>query len=90
MRRERVRGCEDRCLPNVLQRDEASAVDEEVPETGWHCLLRIGLREVAISLHLNMLTSWNKHRHQKDTGTGLCPDCLEIVEIIFLPIIIDD
>ena len=56
-----------RCLPHVLQRDEASAVGEEVPETGWHCLLHLGLREVAISLHLNMLTSWDEHRHQ---GTG--------------------
>ena len=56
-----------RCLPHVLQRNEASAVGEEVPETGWHCLLHLGLREVAISLHLNMLTSWDEHRHQ---GTG--------------------
>ena len=80
----------DRCLPHVLQRDEASAVEEEVPETRWHCLFRIGLREVAITLHQNMLTSWNKHRHQKDTGTGQFPDCFEKVEIIFLPIIIDD
>ena len=30
-----------RCLPHGLQRGEASAVDEEVPEAGWHCLLHL-------------------------------------------------
>ena len=54
-----MRECGDRCLPHGLQRGEASAVGEEVPETGRHCLLHLGLREVAISLHLNMLTSWD-------------------------------
>ena len=59
-----VRGCEDRCLPHGQRREAASAGVEATPETGWHCLLRIGQREVAISLHLNMLISWDEHRHQ--------------------------
>ena len=59
-----MRGFVARCLPHGLQRGEASAVDEEVPETGQHCLLHLGLREVAISLHLNTLTSWDEHQHQ--------------------------
>ena len=54
----------DRCLPHGLQRGEASAVDEEVPETGQHCLLHLGLREVTKSLHPNILTSLDEHRHQ--------------------------
>lgn len=45
---------------------------------------------ISSSEYVDFVEQTSTSKGHEETGTGQCPDCFEIVEIIFLPIIIDD
>ena len=64
----------DRCLPHGLQRDEASAVDEEVPETAHQTIgidMTSGLKGLTLCVKIRLRLPTKDV--EGDKGTGQCP-----------------